>query len=144
MNITCQVDNPDPVDIPLAHFISILPSFPNLKYVSLSSMISFSILQIDLNIDTLVIPDNSLNNLLILYIIECPKLTKLVIGNKCLARLDTLRIWNLPRLVSFSIGDESFDDGSGKAFPIGNKEEACTRKLDCKYKNKSLILQCSE
>ena len=44
MNITCQVDNTDPVDIPLAHFISILPSFPNLKYVSLSSMISFSIL----------------------------------------------------------------------------------------------------
>lgn len=40
MNITCQVDHPKPVDIPLTHFISILPSFPNLKYVSLSSIIT--------------------------------------------------------------------------------------------------------
>ena len=45
MNITCQVDNPDPVDIPLSQFISILPSFPNLKYVSLSSIFSLRIIK---------------------------------------------------------------------------------------------------
>lgn len=96
---------------------------------------------VDLNIDTLFIPDDSLNNLLILYIIECDNLTKLVIGDNCLSKLDTLRIYNLPVLTSLSIGDGSFDDGSGKPYPIGNKEEALTRKLDCQYKNKSLILQ---
>lgn len=95
-----------------------------------------------MNIESLVIPDNSLNNLLIFYIIDCPKLTKLTIGNNCLARLDTLRICNLSKLTSFSIGDETFDDGSAKAYPVSSKEEACTRKLDSQFKNKSFTLQC--
>lgn len=101
----------------------------------------FHLYNVDLNIERLIIPNDSLNNLLILYIIDCPNLVKLEIGKNCLSRLDTLKISNLAKLESLSIGDESFDDGTAKAFPVQSKEEACTRKLDCQFKNKSFTLQ---
>lgn len=139
MNIVSSKN--EDISYSLSQFVYLLPSFPNLKYVSISSIESIDNNSIDLTIDSLTIPDNSLNNLLILYIIECDNLKQLVIGDNCLSKLDTLRIYNLPILSSFSIGDDSFDDGSGKAYRIDNKEEGLTRKLDCQYKNKSLILQ---
>ena len=86
-------------------------------------------------------------------IVDCPKLKKIEIGKECLKSLDTFRISELPALTTLFIGDDSFDDEASRA-RVGNchlcpsravssKEEALTSKLDCKYKNKSLVLYCT-
>mgnify|MGYP007109798463 CR=1 FL=1 len=54
----------------LSQFINLLSSFPFLKYVSLASSNRIHFSQIGLPIESLVIPDYTLNNLMILYIIS--------------------------------------------------------------------------
>ena len=73
---------------------------------------------------------------------DCPLLSKIEIGKYSLINLDTLRISDLPKLTTLSLGDYAFNDISNLDLRDVDEEALLTSTLDCKYKNKSLVLNC--
>lgn len=73
---------------------------------------------------------------------DCPLLSKIEIGKYSLINLDTLRISDLPKLTTLSLGDYAFNDISNLDLRDADEETLLTSTLDCKYKNKSLVLNC--
>ena len=131
MNINALADTTTDVTVPLTKFFSIIPSFPNLLYLSLSSW-AFSWRLSDRLADGGIDPPERFSQqhshflhhrwvFVFPLIPDSPKLKKIEVGNDCLKNLDTFRISGLPLLTSLSIGDGAFDDECSHA-RIGGRE----------------------